>query len=227
VNKHRELLTNTNLALLQQIVFTIFARFVPNQDLQIGILLIGFILSSIIVNKDTVTNFDEPKLSTIFLKWVIIAGTSYLSLVYAWVWFFQFNIDFFFLIPFSVISMALLVALPVIVSGGDKGGSEIGLTTAILGFFGWVMGVFIFMLSTNISNTVCLVVVFLIALISTIIFVPTGALWLIANLISGVVFAYLFPVATEVFPPLLPVIIASFSTALITGAAYTGTFERS
>jgi hypothetical protein len=233
MNDLQKFLASTKRELVLQLLFVLFAIIIPNQKNQLAILIASIVLINLLLGTKPNINISIPKRLNTFFTWVAIASISYLMLPYAWLWGLDISeskhIDLMF--PLFCFSVFALVIPPFIAFRGNII-FDVG-SAPIVSVFGWIIGLCIPYFLGNSGIRFLYVAIPLAIIIVTVSDLTGGVAWMIANLISGAVYAHFlsnlsnFGVESLLSPQaIFFTFVASLSSATITGLAYIVFLEK-
>lgn len=239
MEKIRTLLSSTRREFLLQCIFTIIAILIPNQRFQLTLFIGAYLLISFLVSLKPSGASNLPRPIELFIRWIVISGTSYFTLALIWVGgafllnetnFANSVGDFIGIVLFVfaiIFSMALLMLpLPIIVKNLSLPLSFSIDESPVITLY-WLAGLLVFpLINASGVNSVWL---FIPIVVWISIRTPVNGLWMAANILSGGLYVYIWSLfinpTQNLMLFLLASVIASLSSAIITGLALLIKFE--
>jgi hypothetical protein len=207
-----EVLRSLRRELFLQLIFNMLSILIPNQKIQLAILALGTTITSILIITKPRIGISRSRQIKVLLSWIAITGIGYLIIPYLWLWGVNTEVD---LITFLILVTILILVVPLIIFGKGQ-----NFSASYVGIFGWIAGAGISWAvnSSNGSLACFLIPLFIVGLVS--------GLWVGSNIVAGVVYTYMSMnlLATSGIYSVLSVIVASASSALITGLAFVVNF---
>jgi hypothetical protein len=227
MNKLREFAKSSRKELFIELIFTLFGILIRDELLRVGVLVAGCLLITIMVSAKPKVDGKISYQLKLLLQWLVVAGSGYFVVPYLWMWGIGTGKDL----------MLLLIALtfgilwlPIIIFGKNHTGifydEKTFLSSGSIAWMAAALATWAIIYSNNNLNYVA-IPLFLVA-IGVIIYAPKGGLWLTTNIIAGGVYSYLWMVllGSNLHSTLIAVLIASISSAMITGLSFVVIFER-